>query len=65
MALLPLAAVTHRSRSQLCGSHLHAECVSLVLQQRGFATHFHVEVGGVWSKAEIFTEGSIQTQRAD
>lgn len=54
------AAFTHRHRSSPCCPHLHAECVSLVLQQRGFAAQLHVEVGGVRSEAEILSEVNRQ-----
>lgn len=37
-------------------SHLHAQCVCRVLQQRSFAAQLHVEVGGVRCEAEILSE---------
>lgn len=52
------AASTHPSRSGLCGAHLHGDGVALVLQQRSSVTQLYVEVGGVWSEAEVLTEES-------
>ena len=54
-------AFTHHSRSRPCCPHLHAECVSLALQQRSFAAQLHVEVGGVRCEAEILSEVNRQS----
>lgn len=47
---------TYQSSSGPCISHLHAQCVCRVLQQRSFAAQLHVEVGGVRCEAEILSE---------
>lgn len=47
--------LTHPSRSG-SGAHLHVDGMTLVSQQRGSAAQLDVEVGGVWSEAEVPTE---------
>lgn len=54
-------AATHLRRSS-CGSHLHAQRVSLVLQQSRFASQLQVDVRCVRSEAEVLAEGDAITQ---
>lgn len=54
--------LTDLGRTTSCaGAHLHADGVALVSQQGSSGAHLYVEVGGVWSEAEVPTDTGTYT----